>query len=119
MGNLAQELMLTRRGRSKTNFPSTRKIIVATIRSSAGSPCATYPLVLETRPQRLLTLLCLRDKPRQSPHSSWHFYDTSETYTATKMQLDARLSGKDEEMIEHVIGCIDQQRVLEESHNEY
>lgn len=35
------------------------------------------------------------------------------------MQLDARLSGKDEEMIEHVIGCIDQQRVLEESHNEY
>lgn len=89
--------------------------MVATARSSTGSPSSTcrqlrvYHFVPIS-----LTLLDSRNHPAHTPNHARRRYDAIKANAPTQVQLDRVRRGHDEVVIERVIGGINEQRVIDE-----
>ena len=84
-------------------------MIVATMRSSAGSPSSEISSV-HAEGQ---TFLCRREEPRQSSNATGNDDDALETDTSAKMELYLFPRREDEEMIQRVVGGVDEKRVVQ------
>jgi hypothetical protein len=89
-------------------------MIVATMRSSAGSPRSIVSQ-FTMKP----TFLRRRNHPRDGPNSARNSHDPIKADASAEVDLDRIPGWKDQEVIKCVIGRVYEQRVVQKRHDEY
>lgn len=91
--------------------------MVATIRSSAGSPNSDSQLSACEMKIRQFTFLRLRDKPGQGSHPHRYLYDTFKGNTTAQVKTESLSNRQDQKVIQRVVGRVHQQRVVQQRHD--